>query len=169
MDAQAEPTLIELIRYNNWANQALLKTCQKLSEAQLSTGMEGAYGTILETLVHIIRAESGYLRLLTGSRPQPPFKWEDQPSLAAMAEYSLQLGEALVEAARQVPPLTPIGMDLDGKPVQVQAVVVFIQVINHGVEHRTNITTILNRGLLPPPQVDGWGYLEAHLDHFQLK
>jgi uncharacterized damage-inducible protein DinB len=45
---------------------------------------------------------------------------------------------------------------------------VFIQIISHGIEHRTNITTVLNLGLQTPPQVDGWGYLESHADRFGL-
>jgi len=43
------------------------------------------------------------------------------------------------------------------------------QIMNHGVEHRTNITTILNQGLQTPPDVDGWGYLAALPDRFDYK
>jgi uncharacterized damage-inducible protein DinB len=46
---------------------------------------------------------------------------------------------------------------------------VYIQIINHGVEHRTNITTMLNQGLQKPPGVDGWGYLEAYPNRFDRK
>lgn len=56
-----------------------------------------------------------------------------------------------------------------GNQFRYQALAVFIQIIDHGIEHRTNITTILNQGLLTPPDVDGWGYLNAHPDRFELK
>jgi hypothetical protein len=45
---------------------------------------------------------------------------------------------------------------------------VYNQIIIHGIEHRTNITTILNQGLLTPPEVDGWAYMDAHPDRFGL-
>jgi uncharacterized damage-inducible protein DinB len=75
-----------------------------LSEDQLAAMIPGAYGTIRDTLGHIIRAEAHYLRLLTGSCPQPLFKWEDRPSLAEMTAYAAQVGEALVDMAQRTLP-----------------------------------------------------------------
>ncbi len=46
---------------------------------------------------------------------------------------------------------------------------VFIPIINHVVEPRTNITTILSAEQYTPPAVDGWGYLSAHLDRFNYE
>jgi len=159
--------LIEFIQYNHWANQQVLQACQKLSEDQLATAMPGAYGTIRSTLEHIIRAEAGYLRLLTGNRPQPPFQWEDKPGVEEMSGYAGQVGDALLEAAQRISPTARIDQEIDGRQLHYQALAVFIQIINHGVEHRTNITTILNRGLQTPPDVDGWSYLLTHLDRFE--
>jgi len=166
MNKANDSTLYEFILYNNWANQQVLQACQNLSEDQLSTKMPGAYGTIRETLEHIIRGEAGYVRLLTGNRPAPPFKWDDKPSLAEMASYSIQIGNALVETVKQIPPTKTIDQEVDGKKLHYQALALFIQIINHGIEHRTNITTILNQGLQTPPEVDGWGYLMSHPDRF---
>ena len=168
MDARSEPTFLEFIRYNNWANQQVLQACQNLSEDQLAKMIPGAYGTIGDTLEHIIRAEAYYVRLLTGSSPQPLFKWEARPGLAEMTAYAAQVGKALVDMAQRILPTDPVVEEAEGKHFHYQALVVFIQIINHGIEHRTNITTILNQGLQTPPDVDGWGYLEAHPDRFEL-
>jgi uncharacterized damage-inducible protein DinB len=75
MDALPETTMAEFIRYNNWANQQVLEACQKLTEDQLAATMPGAYGSIRDTLEHIIEGEAFYVGLLTGNRPQPPFRW----------------------------------------------------------------------------------------------
>jgi uncharacterized damage-inducible protein DinB len=166
---QADSTFMEFIRYNNWANQQLLQACQNLSEDQLATTIPGAYGTIRDTLAHIIRAETYYLSLLTGSYPQPPFKWEDRPNLAEMTAYARQVGAALVEMAQRVRPTDLIVEEDDDEQFHYQSLAVFIQIINHGIEHRTNVTTILNQGLQTPPDVDGWAYLNAHPDRFGLK
>jgi uncharacterized damage-inducible protein DinB len=169
MDAPFGPTFVEFIRYNNWANQKVIQACQNLSQDQLSVKIPGAYGTIRDTLEHILRAEAGYVRLLTGYRPQPPFKWEARPNLTEMEAYATQVGNALVEAVQSRQPTDRVAHEVDGKMLHFQALAVFIQIIDHGIEHRTNITTILNQGLQTPPEVDGWGYLVAHLDQLGIK
>jgi uncharacterized damage-inducible protein DinB len=169
MDANSESTFMEFILYNNWANQQVLQACQNLSEDQLAAVIPGAYGTIRSTLEHIITGETFYLQLLTGRYPPAPFQWEARPGLVEMRDYAGQVGEALVDMAQHSRPSDPVVEEDGGKQFRYQALAVFIQIINHGVEHRTNITTILNQGLLAPPDVDGWGYQNAHLDRFGLK
>lgn len=169
MDALPERTLVEFIRYNNWANERILEACQELSEEQLATLAPGAYGTIRETLEHIIRAEAYYVHLLAGSRPQPAFQWDDHPSLQELRVYNRQVAGALVDIAQRIKPTDKANDEWDGEQHHYHALAVFIQIINHGVEHRTNITTILNQGLATPPDVDGWGYLDAYPDRFDLE
>lgn len=167
MDTQPEPTLVEFIRYNNWANQQVLAACKNLSESQLTGMMPGAYGSIRDTLRHILRAEADYINRMTGTRPQPPFKWEDGPSVAEMAAFAAQVGEALMETVQRVRPTDPVYEEEDGQKIHYQARFLFIQLIDHGIEHRTNITTILNSRQQSPPEVDGWAYLSAHPDRFE--
>jgi uncharacterized damage-inducible protein DinB len=168
METLPETTLAELIRYNNWANQQVLEACEKLSEEQLAATLPGSYGTVRETLEHIIRGEAFYVSILTGQRPLPSFQWEANPTLAEMKGYAAQVGNALVEAIQRISPTELVYEEDEGKKFHYQAIVVFIQVINHGVEHRTNITTILGAGQLEPPEVDGWAYLSAFQDRFDF-
>jgi uncharacterized damage-inducible protein DinB len=169
MDAPSESTLMEFILYNNWANQQVLQACQNLSEEQLGAMIPGAYGTIRDTLEHIIQAEAFYVGLLTGNRPQPPFQWQARPSFAEMRDFATQVGNALVDAINQIRPTDRVDQEEQGTKFHYQALAVFIQIINHGIEHRTNVTTVLNQGQSPPPAVDGWGYLSAHPDRFDYE
>jgi uncharacterized damage-inducible protein DinB len=170
MQSQAEPTLVELIRYNNWANAQVLVACQELTAEQLATAAPGAYGAIHETLGHIIYAEADYIGRLTGDRPQPPFKWEEGPSVADLAVFAEQVAHALLDAVRRIPPDYMVHEEEDGQTLDYQASFLFIQVINHGIEHRTNITTILSGTLgLPELEMDGWSYLFSHPDRFALQ
>jgi hypothetical protein len=82
----------------------VLAACAKLSDEQLATAMPGAYGSIRDTLEHIIRAEAGYVARMTGNRPQPSFKWEDHPGIAEMAQYNALVGEALLGASASIRP-----------------------------------------------------------------
>ncbi|RPJ45605.1 MAG: hypothetical protein EHM21_09270, partial [Chloroflexi bacterium] len=88
MDSQPEPTLVELIRYNNWANAQVFAACQKLTEEQLAASAPGAYGSIHATLGHMIAAEADYINRLTGNGPLPPFRWEDRPALEDIFAFS---------------------------------------------------------------------------------
>jgi uncharacterized damage-inducible protein DinB len=167
MDTQQESTFLEFIRYNNWANQKVLEACQHLSEEQLDMSIPGSYGTIRETLSHIIRAEASYVGILTGSKPAVPLRKGDRPSVAELAGYAAEVAQTLVEMAQNVRPGDQVVEEDDGKQFRYGALALFIQIIDHGIEHRTNITTILNGGLQTPPDIDGWAYLEAHPERFQ--
>ena len=169
METQPETTLVELIRYNNWANAQVFAACQKLAADQLAAAAPGAYGSIRETLEHIIRAEADYVGRLTGDRPQPAFRWKDQAALDDLFAFAGQVASALLDAIQRIPPTHIVHEEEDGSTLDYQARALFIQIINHGIEHRTNITTILSGLGLPAPEVDGWGYLWSHPDQFELK
>jgi uncharacterized damage-inducible protein DinB len=169
METHSDPTLIELIRYNNWANAQVFAVCQKLNADQLRATAPGLYGSIHRTLGHLVHAEADYIGRLTGSRPQPPFRWEDGPSLASIAEFAQQVGAALLDTVQRIPPDAMVHEEEDGNTIDYKAQALFIQVINHGIEHRTNVTTLLTSFGLPEMEVDGWGYLFSHPDRFNLK
>ena len=59
----------KMFEYNLWANTQLIKLCSGLDNKQLEAKTAGVFGRIQPTLVHIIRAEGGYLSRLTGARP----------------------------------------------------------------------------------------------------
>lgn len=168
-DTQPETTLAEFIRYNNWANQQVLGACEQLDEDQLAATMPGAFGTIRDTLRHIIEGEAFYVSLLSGDRPRPPFEWEEPPGFTEIREYAAQVGNALVESMNRVRPADLVHEEYQGDTLRYQALAVFIQIINHGVEHRTNITTILSAKGHTPPGVDGWGYLSAFPARFDYE
>jgi uncharacterized damage-inducible protein DinB len=169
MNAPAESAFVEFIRYNNWANAQIIAACQKLTAEQLAATAPGAYGTIRDTLEHIVRAEASYLGRMTGERPQPPFQWQDQPALADISSYAGQVAGALLEAVQRIPPTSIVHEEENGLFIDYQARLLFLQIVNHGIEHRTNITTILSGHGLEAPTVDGWGYLFSHPDRFELQ
>ena len=169
MENQPETTLVELIRYNNWANAQILAACQELTPDQLASAAPGTYGTIRDTLIHIIRAEAAYVGRITGDRPQPSFKWEDQPVLADIAAFAGQVADALLDTVQRIPPTHLVHEEEDGQFIDYQARHLYIQTIDHGIEHRTNITTILSGLGLHAPEVDGWTYLFSHPERFELK
>lgn len=166
---QPETTLVEFIRYNNWANARVLAVCQKLDANQLAAAAPGAYGTIRDTLEHIIRAEADYVGRMMGERPQPPFKWEDKPALDDVAAFASRVAGALLDAALRIPPEHMVHEEENGLTIDYHARHLFMQAVGHGIEHRTNITTILSGLGIATPEIDGWGYLFAHPDRFDMQ
>src|SRR5262245_56840489 len=135
MEAFPETMLAEFIRYNNWANQQVLEACQKLDEDQLGLTMPGAYGTIRDTLEHILEGEAFYIGLLTGSRPKPPFQWRSKPGFPEMTAYAAHIGNLPVDAVQRVCPTDRVEDEDQGNKLRYQAGAIFIQIINHGIEH----------------------------------
>jgi uncharacterized damage-inducible protein DinB len=169
MENQPETILVELIRYNNWANAQIFDVCQALTADQQAASAPGSYGSIHRTLGHIIAAEADYVGRITGDGPQPPFRWEDGPAVADIAAFAGQVADALLDTVLRISPTRLVHEEENGKFIDYHASHLFMQAINHGIEHRTNITTILNSLGLPTPEVDGWGYLFSHPDRFELK
>lgn len=167
MDRGPETMLVELIQYNNWANRQVLAICQELSDEALATSAPGAYGSIHSTLGHMIAAEADYVGRLTGESPAMPFLWEDRPSVALIAGFAQVVAGALLDAIQHIPPTQMVHEEEDGSFVDYQARVLFMQAIEHGIEHRTNITTILNSLGVDLPELDIWGYATTHPARFK--
>lgn len=169
MDSTPESLHVEFVRYNTWANLRLLDVCQALTEDQLHTAAPGTYGTIYDTLVHTIRAEGLYYRLLTDQRISPAFNWDDhKPSLAELRDYAIEIGDRMLALVTTMTPDSEAVDEWQDGETKHQAVykgiTMLIQLVNHGVEHRTNVTTIMSQLGLTTPEVDGWGYLWGNTD-----
>ena len=66
--------LSDFYKHNLWANLHLLDACAQLSDEQLDATMVGTFGSIRETLMHLLSSEEGYARHVTGKIPNPPLK-----------------------------------------------------------------------------------------------
>lgn len=159
----------EFLHYNHWANLRLLEACLELTPEQLAASAPGAYGSIYDTLVHLVRAEAAYCRRLTGLNLDPPFNWKAAPPLSEIQPYAEQVSRSLAEAAARLQFTDTLERtwrepEWDGHPERYKSVSLLIQVLNHGVEHRTNITTTMAQLGLPAPDLSGWGYIYTHPD-----
>jgi uncharacterized damage-inducible protein DinB len=158
-------TAFEFLYYNRWANLKLIDILGELAPKQLDASLPGSYGNIYDTLRHIIRAEAAYYHRLTGTRLPPPFSWDDHPSIAEIRPYAEQVSSALLEAAGELARTDRIVTEEEeGEIFRYKALALLIQIVNHGIEHRTNITTILAQLGIQAPDIAGWGYLESNLD-----
>src|SRR5215216_1937293 len=97
--------LAQFYRHNRWANLRLLDLCAGLSEAQWQASAPGTYGTVRDTLVHLLAAEQRYVTLLAGEAPpQLVHEREPFPGLDGLRAGAAWSGDALIRAAAETEP-----------------------------------------------------------------
>ena len=84
-------TLLELYRHKTWATLRLIEHCQGLADEHLDATILGTFGTIRDTLQHLVAAEEGYFWGLTGERLAEPLPDEPVP-LGVLADRIRRLG-----------------------------------------------------------------------------
>lgn len=154
--------LIDGFRHNAWATDELLKVCQELSEAQLDETVEGTFGTIIETLRHIISSEAGYQARLMGEEPSWDRRADEAPGLdelAARNEELLARWERFLSQPFDAERTLLFHWD-DETDRDVPAGVVLMQALHHGNEHRSQVATILTQLGFTPPEWGLWDWAE---------
>ncbi len=58
-----------LFEYGNWANRKLFQVMSQLTPEQFTQAVAGSYGSIRNTMVHIMSAEWGWLDRCGGQAP----------------------------------------------------------------------------------------------------
>src|SRR5205809_4282090 len=89
----------ELFRYHTWANQRLIDFCAALPADRLASGSPTAYGTIGDTLAHLVGAEGSFTHALTGEWVDPPLERGAPLDLAELSRRAGRSGAALAAAA----------------------------------------------------------------------
>jgi uncharacterized damage-inducible protein DinB len=151
-------TLTTLFRHNRWANVRILERCAELTDEQLDATIVGVYGSIRDTLQHIVTAERSYFsRISTG---QPYRRPEGAPPLniAEMTESARTSGSGLIDWAPKVQAGDTVPVNWEGAPRDVPKTILLTQAINHATEHRAQIMAILTQLGIQPPNLDGWSY-----------
>jgi uncharacterized damage-inducible protein DinB len=154
--------VVEFFRHNTMMNERLLEACRPLSPEQLDATATGTYGTIGATLVHIANAQEGYAARFLGT--ERPERLDDDrfPGFDAVAERFVNGNARLEEAAAKASSEHEVQVTGDDPPGtwRMRAVLILLQAINHGTEHRSQVATILTQLGIEPPEMDGWTYFD---------
>ncbi len=159
--------LIDGFRYNTWATREIIAVCKGLTKEQLDATETGAYGSTLGTLRHYIASEAGYQARLMGDEPSWDHLAGDEPDLATLAARVDEL-----DARWERFLATPFDAERtflitwhDGIPRDVPAGVILMQALQHAIEHRSQICTILTAIGVETPDYGSnmglWDYAEV--------
>lgn len=158
-------TLTTLYRHHQWANLKLLEQCGQLNPDQLDATISGSYGSIRDTLHHIITAEQAYLYRIQTGQPRPDSDDEATLTITEMIEAAQTTGEGFIEWVGSVQDEDTVQMTWkDGLPYQVPKAIILTQVIYHATEHRAQIMTIMTHLGLESPDLQAWEYFDEIKD-----
>jgi uncharacterized damage-inducible protein DinB len=153
------------MRHGVWANEQLLERCRALSDDQLELTVPGTYGTIRKTLAHIVASEEGYLvRLLGSLLHEPPLREPDLATLDQIAPHIAHVTSAVERLFAKGSPdpdrvIADTPLRRAGAPrFEMVAWAPAAQFVYHGIDHRSQIDTILSTHGLETLDLQVWPF-----------
>jgi uncharacterized damage-inducible protein DinB len=151
-------TLEDAFAHHVWATLRLIDACLALSPEQLDTNVPGTYGSIIDTMRHLVGADSSYLFVLTAGAT--PVIEEEGMDLTALRETMERHGadwSTLIagdpDGAEVVVRRRP-----DGSESRAPRSIRLAQALHHGTDHRSQICTALTNLGIEPPDIDVWDF-----------
>ena len=147
-----------LFAYNRWANQRFLEAAEALSPADLNARLAGSFGTLRNTLVHVLSAEWVWLRRWKGESPTSMLDPVDFPDVASIRwrwkEIELECASLLAALRSE-----SLGDELHyestgGEQFEQPLHEILLHVINHSTYHCGQMTTMLRQLGRTPPSTD---------------
>lgn len=157
----SRPILSDGFDHHNWATLRIIDACLTLSDEQLRTVVPGTFGSIVDTVRHIVGADASYLHVLSGEAS--PLIEEEGMDLAQLRAVMVDNGPAwsLVLAAAADPDVMVTRHRDDGSESAAPLGVRLAQVLHHGTDHRSQIATALTTLGVTPPEMDVWDWADA--------
>jgi uncharacterized damage-inducible protein DinB len=150
--------LERLYDYGYWANRKLLAVVTQLTPAEFTQTVAGSYGSVRNTLVHMLSAEWGWLERCGGQPRGPALEPDDYPSVESLVATWAQV-EGWVRAF-----LAGLGDDelarvvhfkiLQGEPRSGTVGELMQHGAIHGVHHRGQVALLLRALGHTPGNID---------------
>ena len=155
--------LEDAFSHHVWASMRLIDATLQLSPQQLDTAVPGTYGSVLETMRHLVGSDSWYLFDITGDRARriDEGKMDLLELRAAMEADGTAWSTFLAQDLDPDTVLKEVDED-DGFEREATIGIRLAQALAHGTDHRSQICTVLTTLGAEPPSIDVWDFgLEA--------
>jgi uncharacterized damage-inducible protein DinB len=158
----SRPLLADAFAHHVWATQRLIDTCLSLSSEQLATSVPGTYGSILDTMRHVVGGDAAYLFVLTGGRVPvvDEERMDVQELRAAMEGYGAKWASLVAQDLD--PDSDFVRHRDDGSESHAPLGIRLAQVLHHGTDHRSQVCTAITTLGIEPPEIDVWAFAAAH-------
>src|SRR5512134_345231 len=147
--------LDDAFAHHVWATLRLTEACLELTPEQLETTVPGTYGSILNTMRHIVAGDSFDLYVLNGERAH--LVDANRMGLAELAATMERNGEAWSRfLARDLDPaavVREVDPD-DGYQRDAPLGIRLAGALHHGTDHRSQVCTAFTALGVQPPRID---------------
>ena len=152
--------LTTLFAHNAWANLKLLDFCEHLSNQQLDATAIGGFGSIRDTLLHIVGAELSYVERVNGKLPERPLSPGQFPAFEMLKDAARWASDELLLLALSARKESSVRQRPPRQLIEYKLASLIVQAISHSTEHRTQISAIITQLGMEPPDMSGWNYME---------
>ena len=144
--------------YGYWANRKLSEVILQLTPEQFTQSVAGSYGSVRNTMVHMLSAEWGWLDRCGGTRRGAPLDAADYPTVASLLDRWQQVEghvRAFLSALREEDLGRTVEFALGGGPKLTMPLGELMHhAANHGVHHRGQVALLLRALGHAPGNVD---------------
>jgi uncharacterized damage-inducible protein DinB len=148
--------LADAFSHHVWATLRVLDACATLDGAQLATTVTGTYGSIIDTLRHIVGGDVFYLDILRGE-PEPfDESTSDIPTLRGVMEAHDGAWQRLV--AGDLDATTDVVEHEEAGETHAPLGIRLAQALYHGTDHRSQVCTALTTIGVEPPAIEVWDF-----------
>lgn len=150
--------LEDAFSHHSWATLQLLDACEALTPEQRATTVPGTYGSILETLRHLVGSDAGYLWTLTHG--EVAMIDEESMDVAGLRAEMEAHGAAWTRLLARDPDPDEVVVRHreDGSESHAPIGIRLAQALHHGTDHRSQICTALTTLGIEPPAIDVWDF-----------
>ena len=146
--------LADAFGHHTWATIRVLDACAALDDRQLATIVPGTYGSIIDTLRHLVGGDVFYLNVMRGSDPVAfDEKRSAIPTMRAVMEAHDPAWQHLVASATD-PTTVVIEHEDSGYDTRAPLGIRLAQALHHG----TQVWTALTAPGIEPPGIDVWDF-----------
>lgn len=154
-----------IVDYTIWADQRILRTAQQLPSSLLSAPQPIGYGSILDTLAHVMAGEQIWLRRWQGDADfrlasVAPFTnlWELERDWATLhTELRTFVANQDIQQFNRLIHYRSIQGESFSHPLSL----IFWHVINHGTDHRSELLAMFTLAGYKADRVDLLYYLQT--------
>jgi uncharacterized damage-inducible protein DinB len=152
-------TLVEMMRYNLWANDTLFAACRPLTDEQLDHRLAVTSGASRELLVHIVGGQQTYILRTQGRQHEGELnRGSPWPGIETLVDLAGSTSRELLSIAEHLDDVSEVDLPYLGQTYRYPVRFFLVHAAEHGVEHRTEVKLNLADAGLATPDLDGWEY-----------
>ena len=155
----SKPLLADAFAHHVWATLQLIDVCLALNDAQLASAVPGTYGSILQTMRHLVGSDTFDVYVLSQGKTAPiDEELMVLGDLRIVMESNGAAWSRLLEEYRDPDVVVQEVDPGDGYQRDAPVGLRLAGTLQHGTDHRSQVCTALTALGVEPPRIDVLDY-----------